>query len=206
MSGNLMGKSMSTNKLFVCSLLIFILGFASCKNKNVPEQETQTIGAVKITGDEFCKAALDGNIDLVRRGLQSGIDVNFTDSDGRTALMYSSFNGHTELIKALLEKGAKVDTRDPNGRTALILAASGPFPAALKLLLDAGSDPNLFDKDEHFTALMYAAAEGHLENVKMLLSYKADPLMKDVDGDYAMVFAKNNGHTEVVNYLSKFVK
>ncbi|HEX2975223.1 MAG TPA: ankyrin repeat domain-containing protein [Bacteroidales bacterium] len=197
---------MSNLRTLFSLFLMFGLGFASCKNKNSHVVTTQVHEIVKITGDDFCKAALDGNVDLVRKALESGVDVDFADSDGRTALMYASFNGHTDVIKTLLARGAKVDMRDPNGRTALILAASGPFPAALNLLLDAGSDPNLFDREERFTALMYAAAEGHLDNVKMLISYKADPLMKDTDGDYALVFARNNGHTEVVNYLSKFVK
>ncbi len=57
------------------------------------------------------------------------------------------------------------------------------------------------DFEEHFTSLMYAAAEGHLENVKILLGNKADPSRNDIDGDNALAFARKNGHIEVVKLL-----
>ena len=53
---------------------------------------------------------------------------------------------------------------------------------------------------------MYAAAEGQFENVKILLSYKADPTLKDKDGDDAMQFAANNGHNEVAAFIRSFKK
>jgi ankyrin repeat protein len=74
------------------------------------------------------------------------------------------------------------------------------------LLLDKYADPNITDDEEHFTALMYAASEGQLDVVKLLLSAKADPSLKDVDGDNALVFAKNNGHSEVVVLLQSLKK
>jgi uncharacterized sulfatase len=166
-----------------------------------PEAEKKAI-----PGDAFYKSALDGFATEVSRMLESGIDVNAKDSDGRTALMYSAYNGHTAVMQLLLDKGADVDIREGNGRTALMLASSGPFPAAVKLLLDHKADPNLADSAEHFTSLMYAAAEGHLENVKILLKYKADPSLKDVDGDNAMIFAGNNGHREVAAFLKSFTR
>jgi ankyrin repeat protein len=87
-----------------------------------------------------------------------------------------------------------------------MLAASGPFPAAVKLLLDNRADPNLIDKDEHFSALMYAAAEGQIDVVKVLLKYQADPMLKDIDGDNALKFAKDNGHKQVVDYLASYAR
>lgn len=155
-----------------------------------------------IAGDDFYKAALDGNTAVISKYLDDGVAVNANDSDSRTALMYAAFNGHTGILKLLLEKGASADLRDFKGSTALMLAASGPYPDAVKILLEYHADPNLYDKEEHFTPLMYAAAEGHLENVKILLQAGANPLMKDVDGDNALTFAKNNNHKEVVDYLS----
>jgi len=53
---------------------------------------------------------------------------------------------------------------------------------------------------------MYASAEGNLEVVKMLLAYKADPSLKDIDGDDAKTFADNNGHKEVAALLQRFKK
>jgi ankyrin repeat protein len=50
---------------------------------------------------------------------------------------------------------------------------------------------------------MHAAAEGNLEVLKVLLSYGADPSLKDIDGDDAATFAQQSGHTQVVEYLQR---
>jgi ankyrin repeat protein len=49
---------------------------------------------------------------------------------------------------------------------------------------------------------MHAAAEGHLEVVKVLIAYGADRSLKDVDGDDAASFAAQSGHMHVVEYLN----
>jgi uncharacterized sulfatase len=173
--------------------------------REFPKPQTPVF-QVASTGDSFFEAALSGYKAGLMQMLDKGTDINTKDEDGRTALMYAAFNGHTAIIQELLNRGAGVDLRDVNGRTALMLASSGPYPDAAKLLLDHGADPNLADRDEHFTALMYAAAEGQLEVVKVLLRYHADPKLKDADGDNALIFARNNGHTAVADYLSVVVR
>jgi ankyrin repeat protein len=87
-----------------------------------------------------------------------------------------------------------------------MMASSGPYPAAVKLLLDHQADPDISDNDEHFTALMYAAAEGQMEVVRILLAYRADPDLKDIDGDDAKTFADNNGHKEISALLQSLKK
>jgi ankyrin repeat protein len=146
-------------------------------------------------------AALNGDLEKVRESIGKGADPNDIDPDGRTALMYASFNGHTEIVRLLLDEGAKVGLRDAMGRTALLFASTGPFAETVELLLDHHADPNITDNDEHFSPLMHAAAEGQLEVVKLLIERGADPAMKDIDGDTAAVFARNNGHTEVAGFI-----
>ena len=196
------------------ALPIFLVLFTSCKqgNKKVTSdpssEQTQKAAEsqVRTADPAIFEAALNGYQAEIIRLLESGININMKDEDGRTALMYAAFNGHTYIMQLLLEKGASVHLRDVNGRTALMLAASGPYPVAVKLLLDNKADPNLVDGEEHFSALMFAAAEGQLEVVKILLKFKADPTLKDIDGDNALTFARNNGHKEVVDYLGSFVR
>ena len=154
-----------------------------------------------VSEDQLRQAALDGNIAKVKDLLEQGVNVNAVDSEGHTALIFAAFNGHSEILLDLLTAGAKVDSRDVMGRTALMYGSTGPFPEAVKILLDKGADPNVVDSDEHFTALMHAAAEGHLEVVKVLMSHGADHTLKDIDGDDAVTFAQQAGHTLVVNYL-----
>ncbi len=72
----------------------------------------------------------------------------------------------------------------------------------MQLLLEWKADPDLVDREERFTALMFAAAEGQAGVVRALLSYGADSGLTDVDGDTALDFAARNGHREVARMLS----
>jgi ankyrin repeat protein len=147
------------------------------------------------------EAAFAGNLEEVRRLLEEGTAVDVPDPEGRTALMWASFNGHTAVDALLLEKGAAIDAREANGRTALMYASSGPFVETVGLLLEKGAQVNLQGTAEGFTALMTAAAEGQVEVVQVLLAYGADPDAKDADGDTAESFARQNGHSQVVAVL-----
>lgn len=156
---------------------------------------------VDVSG-QLRQAALEGDALTVRSLLNASADVNATDAEGHTALMFAAFNGHTGIISSLLDAGADVARKYFMGRTALLYAATGPFPETVELLLEKGSEANVADQNEHFTPLMHAAAEGNLEVVKLLVEAGADPGLTDVDGDNAESFARQGGHTEVAGYLS----
>jgi ankyrin repeat protein len=50
---------------------------------------------------------------------------------------------------------------------------------------------------------MTAAAEGQVDVVRCLLDHGADRSIKDADGDIALTFARQNGHTKVVELLEQ---
>lgn len=149
------------------------------------------------------EAAFQGELDEVDRLVSAGVRVDAVDPDGRSPMMFAAFNGHTRVVSRLLVAGARVDLEDVNGRTALMYAASGPFAETVEVLLDAGAEVDVQGTLEGFTALMTAAAEGQFEVVRLLLERGADPAIEDVDGDTALSFARQNGHTEVVELLTK---
>ena len=155
-------------------------------------------------GMSIHEAALNGDFDRVKALISANIAVDIQDEEGRTALMYACFNGLTDIVAFLLDKGADVNKTDNYDRTPLMFASSGPFSETVRLLLKSGAYPNLVDGPDHFTALMYAASEGQLDVVRILLASNADPNLKDVDGDMAITFAKNNNHQDVVDELNKF--
>jgi ankyrin repeat protein len=82
-------------------------------------------------------------------------------------------------------------------------AASGPFAETVELLLKRGAEVNVQGALEGFTPLMTAAAEGLADVVRILLEAGANRDIKDQDGDTALTFARQNGHTEVVKLLEK---
>ena len=151
--------------------------------------------------EAFRQAAFGGELEGIKNFLDQGVDCNVADQGGATALMYAAFNGHSDVVIYLIDKGALVDQRDFMDRTALLYGATGPFPETVKILLDKGAEPNVVDNNEHFSPLMHAASEGHLEVVKVLLQYGADSSLKDIDGDDASSFARQAGHIQVADYL-----
>jgi len=158
---------------------------------------------VQLTPEEqaLMEAAYSGQLEEVRRLVRDGTSVEVIDAERRTPMMFAAFNGHAAVAEYLLDAGAEIDAKDSSGRTALMYAASGPFAETVGLLLKRGAEVNVQGTLEGFTPLMTAAAEGLADVVRILLTAGADPDIKDKDGDTALTFAKQNGHSEVAALL-----
>jgi len=149
----------------------------------------------------FHDAAYNGNFEKVKYALDHGIKADVVDKDGQNALMFAAFNGHTKIATLLIDKNVPLNAKANTGRTALMYASSGPFPQTVQLLIDNKAEIDMVDNVEHFTALMFAASEGQIEVVKILLKVGADEKLKDIDGDNAEAFARQNGHLAVADYI-----
>jgi len=193
----------------VCRVLFIALGMMILGSGNVKLSHADSQGQ---TGDvpageqtaaceSLLGAANSGDMNAVQAAIAQGADVNVADRDGRTALMFASYNGHTDIAELLLDRGARIDDRDSFGRTALIYAASGPYRQTVQLLLSHKADPNVVDTQEGWTALMFAASEGQAGVVEVLLNHGADKTLKDADGETALDFARSNRHADVVLLL-----
>ena len=149
----------------------------------------------------FNEMAFNGNLEAVKKFVSAGTPVDGRSEDQSTALMWAAFNGHTNVVAFLLDEGADANLKDLNGRTALLYSASGPYAETVGLLLRKGAEVNVQGKTEGFTALMMAAAEGHVDVVRVLLLNGATVNIIDRDGDTATKFARENGHSQVLELL-----
>ena len=149
----------------------------------------------------FNEMAFNGNLEAVKKFVSAGTPIDGRTEDQSTALMWAAFNGHTAVVAFLLDEGADVNAKDVNGRTALLYSASGPYAETVGLLLRKGAEVNVQGKAEGFTALMMAAAEGHVEVVRVLLLNGASVNTIDRDGDTATRFAREKGHSQVLELL-----
>lgn len=97
-----------------------------------PEQARKDLKAMgmEYNGQEFAKAAGNGDMTAVRLFLDAGMDVN---SGGGAAIGLAAGRGKTEMVKFLLSKGAK-PTSD-----ALQYARTRGHKEIEKILLDAGA-------------------------------------------------------------------
>jgi len=81
-------------------------------------------------------ASRDGNVEEVKRLLESGADPDAALNTGSTALVEASLNGNCEVAKVLLENDANVDLGNHAGWTPLHASASNGHVDVVKLLLE----------------------------------------------------------------------
>jgi len=108
--------------------------------------------------------------------------------------------GEYEQVRSLLPE-AGADER----QLALALAAQYGYVHTVEILLDAGVDANRFNPvgaHSHSTPLHQAAANGHLDVVKLLVSRGAKTDVKDIlFGGTPAGWAKHAGRKDVEEYL-----
>ena len=119
--------------LILAALVFFALMISSgCRNRAENKKQTEIPVSARTnvsepsSGLSIHEAALNGMATRVMSLLESKMNVNALDQDGRSALMYAAFNGHVGVMKMLIDAGASVNFRDSYGRTALMMASSGP--------------------------------------------------------------------------------
>ncbi len=88
------------------------------------------------------------------------------------------------LVKMLLDAGAKVDSANPDDETALMLAIKAGNLAMAETLVNAGANVNVIEKFHNQTPLIYAAAAGNADIMKLLLSKGADVKPKALYTDW----------------------
>ena len=110
------------------------------------------------------------NNEAVQFLLDLGVNINYSNSEGKTALMLACQAGHEEVVQTLVSAEANVNLQDSAGQTALMLA-DGNVGVVHHLLL-AKADPNLQRKDGN-TALHIACYERQSTIADLLLSFGA---------------------------------
>ncbi len=158
----------------VCGAL---LGFALLLTLHGPLRAQENEAAIS----EFIVAAARGEIAVLARLLDAGLDPDVTSDKGLTALISTVMFDKSEAAMLLLRRGASVDHALPGGRTPLMIAARLDRGTALHLLLGAGADVGRRGPDG-MTALLYAAQGDSPANVAALLDAGADPDIVDDTG------------------------
>ncbi|GAC1601009.1 MAG: ankyrin repeat domain-containing protein [Ramlibacter sp.] len=113
-------------------------------------------------------ASLRGDLDLAKRLVERGADVNKT---GWTPLHYAATHGHLDIINFLLENYAYIDAESPNRTTPLMMAAMYGSAQAVKLLLDAGADPTLRN-EQGLSAIDFANKAGRRDSAELIAAVR----------------------------------
>jgi ankyrin repeat protein len=165
-------------------------------------------------------AAANDDLELVRALIGAKANVSAKNQFGTTAITEASIIGSEKVIEALLKAGADPNTRNPEGETPLMAVARSGKVEAARRLLEAGANVNATESFGGQSALMWAAAQGQGEMVKLLASKGADldahgvvrqwerkvitePRPKDMNkgGLSALLYAAREGCVDCIHHL-----
>lgn len=129
--------------------------------------------------------------------LNRGLDPNTLDAQGNTLLILAAREGHVRTVQALIERRPDLSRRNFAGDSALMLAVLGGHDAIVSMLIEAGAEIN----HDGWTPLIYAAFQGNLGLLNMLLAHGADVNALAPNQSNALMFAARNGHIAIVRRL-----
>ncbi len=158
------------------------------KDKEILESEGTTV---------LHRFAKENQIELARKLLEKGAQINKQKSDGNTALHVAVEKDNKDMVKLLLEKGASIDMQNNLGETPLFIAAKLNNPSMLSLLLQHNPNVNILNMYNE-TALARASYKGYEAIVGILLDTSADV---NVGDDLPLHKAARQGHTAIVKKL-----
>lgn len=158
-------------------------------------------------------AALNGSADLIERLLDAGAAADEVGVDGETVLMTAARSGSAAAVEILLDNSAVVDAREQwHGQTALMWAAAHGHADVIRRLIAHGADVNARSSIEEWerqwtaeprakwlppggmTPLLFAAREGRVAAMDVLIDSGADIDATTPDGISGAVLALINGH------------
>lgn len=87
-------------------------------------------------GTPLCMAISKGDVEIVRKFIEYGADVDET-SNGMTPLMYAARYNNVEIMKLLLSNGAEKSKKDEKGNTALKYAEMSNATEAIAFLKES---------------------------------------------------------------------
>ena len=110
-------------------------------------------------------------------------NMNSRFEDGQTPLHLSAISNHQAIAQYLLKNGADTSTQDSAGATALHEAVRYGNLDIAKQLLNAGANVNARDNIGKTPIMLIFPQEKMQETYRLLVSYRADLLQKDMYGD-----------------------
>ena len=184
---------------------------------------TQAAGALNEANNEgvtpLMHASMRGLCGVVELLLAAGADVATKDKEGNSCLHIAAAQGSNNILRILLNAGANITAKNEWGKTALDVATNDEVQAALRQhgakhslfyaaeegmlrleqvvdLIKEGADVNEHNKSS-WTALHYAARNGHHAVAQALLGAGADINAKTSGGWTPLTWARARGRREV---------
>ncbi|MDT8401511.1 MAG: ankyrin repeat domain-containing protein [Bacteroidales bacterium] len=145
-------------------------------------------------------ASAEGYTSEVHRLVKLGADVDATDPENISPLIYAVANNNLNTVKALLEYNPNTGIMTNSGESALHIAAKDNMLEIAEALIRTDADLNL--KDRHgATPLHYASAYGYFYMCDLLIYYNAAIEARSEDGSTPLMAAVYSGQADISDLL-----
>ena len=144
------------------------------------------------------ESSQSGNNEAVQFLLDLGVNVNYSNSEGKTALMLASEAGHKKALQTLVSAEADVNLQDSAGQTALMLANGNVGIIHCLLLANANLD---IQRQDGNTALHIACYKGHNTVIELLLSYHASPVIRNRKDDTPFMASVRGNNSDILKLM-----
>ncbi len=165
----------------LCSILLMCVdpchGFAS----GTPEQGSIHAGGLMETVSEeearvakFVDAGRRGDMEMLQRLLDQGMQVDAANRSGDTALIAACEEGRLDAVRLLLDRGAKITLRNKQGWSAFDKAFVGTRGRDIFQIMASKGGPHIVDRlvydNEHYNWVKALLYRGDVEDLKWFLS------------------------------------
>ncbi len=173
------------------TLILTISGSVFAQNNSVRVSQYQT--------DDFLNSVKMNDVKAVKKALSNGISPNLMDAQGNSALALAITEKSMDVIKLLVDTPS-IDLERPNlaGETPVMMMAYNDMYDLLVYLVDK-RDVDI--NKPGWTALHYAATNGHERIASYLLDKHAYIDALSPNGTTPLMMAARGGHIRVVKLL-----
>jgi ankyrin repeat protein len=155
--------------------------------------------------EKFVVAAAAGEVERVRECIHRiGVNINWQDERGETALMKAARRGDGSVAMELMNARANCDLTNESGNTALHFACKSSHRQIVHLLGEAGADVNLQNSKGN-TPAHVAASRSELAILDELNRFGYDWMIVNKEGRNALEHGRHRKQPEAVKIISNIM-
>ncbi|VWX63358.1 conserved exported hypothetical protein [Burkholderiales bacterium 8X] len=159
---------------------------------------TASFSAVATPSDDYFRAIKSDNDDSLIKLFNRGFDPNTKDSQGQPGLLLAIKEPSPKVTKVFLDfSKTNVEARNPKDESPLMMAALKGQQDVVARLVARDADVN----KPGWTPLHYAATNGHVAIIKLLLDKYAFIDAQSPNGTTPLMMAAMYGSTDAVKLL-----
>ncbi|CAI8586337.1 unnamed protein product [Vicia faba] len=119
-------------------------------------------------GELVLEASRNGNVSELETLLRRGVNFNYRDDYGLTAVHAAAFKGHKDVVLMLCKAGLDLECEDDEGHVPLHMAVESGDLETVRIFVDKGVNVNAMNK-KGVTPLYLARVWGHEDVCELLV-------------------------------------